>query len=671
MYVGHGTGQARQQRQGRTIDQNLTVRSRRGATLGAVTTQVEPSTLRAAIEATEIAALLPSVAYVTGDHSILRDEFRPTTDLSFEPQQGVAPQLVEQAFDEAERALRDWIDRGAPRVPPPTDDELDRLLAFVVGAEPLTEYRPLLVEELGLEGADLRAPDWSAPAIAPDREIRVGIVGAGMSGLVAAHRLQQVGVDVMVFEKDVDVGGTWLENTYPGCRVDVPSHLYSYTFAPGRWTHRWSTQPDLLEYFRRCTDELGLRHLIRFGTEVVDAVWSDDDATWAVRTRDAEGAERTEQVHLLVSAVGQLNRPSIPDIAGVADFAGPSFHSANWDHDVDLTGKRVVVVGTGASALQFVPAIADRVGEMTVIQRTPPWLLPAEEYHEPVPVELAALRDVAPAYDNWYRLYLFWRMHEGLLIAASVDPEWQAPNDGESVSMINEFVRQVLVQYLTEQFGDRPDLLEQVVPHYPPIAKRILLDNGGWARALTRPNVHLVTQDIDRVTATGVVTADGVEHPADVLIWGTGFTASDFLVPMKVVGRGGQDLHEMWKGDARAYLGMCVPAFPNLALMYGPNTNIVVNGSIIYFSELEARYITEAVRLLLTDDRSSLEVRADVHDEYNVEVDAANGRMAWGAATVNTWYRNRHGRIAQNWPFSLLEFWRRTQRVDRDDYVIR
>ena len=380
--------------------------------------------------------------------------------------------------------------------------------------------------------------------------------------------------------------------------------------------------------------------------------------------------ELTERVHLLVSAVGQLNRPSIPDIPGAADFAGPAFHSACWDHDVDLTGKRVVVVGTGASALQFVPEIADRVGEMTVIQRTPPWLLPAEEYHEPVPVELAALRAVTPAYDNWYRLYLFWRMHEGLLIAASVDPEWQAPSDGESVSMINEFVRQVLVQHLTEQFGDRPDLLEQVVPHYPPIAKRILLDNGGWARALTRPNVHLVTQDIDRVTPTGVVTADGTEHPADVLIWGTGFTASEFLVPMKVVGRDGRDLHDTWKGDARAYLGMCVPGFPNLFLMYGPNTNIVVNGSIIYFSELETRYLTEAVRLLLTEDRSSLEVRADVHDEYNVEVDDANGRMAWGVATVNTWYRNRHGRIAQNWPFSLLEFWRRTQRVEPDDYIV-
>jgi 4-hydroxyacetophenone monooxygenase len=636
-----------------------------------VTTQVEPSTLRAAIEATEIAALLPTVAYVTGDRSILRDEFRPTMDLSFEPQQGVAPDLVERAFDEAERALLDWIDRGAPAVAPPTDAELDELLAFVVGSDPLAEYRTLLLEELGLEGVDLRAPQWSASTLAPGREFRVGIVGAGMSGLVAAHRLQQVGVGVVVFEKDTDVGGTWLENRYPGCRVDVPSHLYSYTFAPGRWTHRWSTQPDLLDYFRRCSDELGLRHLIRFGTEVVDATWSDDDATWTVRTRDAEGVERTEQVNLLVSAVGQLNRPSIPDIPGAADFAGPTFHSARWDHDVDVVGKRVVVIGTGASALQFVPAIADRVGEMTVIQRTPPWLLPAEEYHEPVPAELATLRDVAPAYDHWYRLYLFWRMHEGLLIAASVDPEWDAPNEGESVSMINEMVRQLLVQHLTEQFGDRPDLLEQVVPHYPPIAKRILLDNGGWARAFHQPNVHLVTQDIERVTATGVITADGTEHPADVLIWGTGFTASDFLVPMKVVGREGHDLHEQWKGDARAYLGMCVPGFPNLLLMYGPNTNIVVNGSIIYFSELEARYITEAVRLLLAEDRSSLEVRDDVHDEYNVEVDAANGQMAWGASTVNTWYRNRHGRIAQNWPFSLLEFWRRTQRVDPDDYVIR
>jgi 4-hydroxyacetophenone monooxygenase len=636
-----------------------------------VAVTADASALRAAIEATEIAALLPAVAHVTGDRSILRDEFRPTMELSFEPQGGVAPSLVAEAFDVAERTLLDWLERGAPAASTPTGSALDELLAFVVGGESVDTYRDLLLEELGLDGADLRAPTWHAGDVAPGRTFRVGVIGAGMSGLVAAHRLRQAGLEVVVLEKDADVGGTWLENTYPGCRVDVPSHLYSYTFVPGDWTHRWSTQPDLLAYFRRCADQLGLRPLIQFDTEVVDATWSEDDAVWVVRTRHADGTEGEERVEALVSAVGQLNRPSIPDVPGAADFTGPAFHSARWDHDVELDGKRVVVIGTGASALQFVPEIASQVGELTVFQRTPPWLIPSEEYHSEVPQELAALRAVAPVYENWYRLYLFWRMHEGLLIAASVDPEWEPPVDGVSVSPINEFVRQFLAQYLEAQFEGRPDLLAQVIPQYPPIAKRMLVDNGGWARALTRPNVHLVSEPIERITATGVRTADGTEHPADVLIWGTGFTASEFLMPMRVVGRDGRDLHEMWRGDARAYLGVAVPGFPNLFLMYGPNTNIVINGSIIYFSELETRYLLDAIRVLLEDGRSSIEVRPDVHDEFNVAIDEGNGRMAWGVSSVNSWYKNAHGRVAQNWPFSLLEYWQRTQHVDRDDYLLR
>ncbi|HKY15946.1 MAG TPA: NAD(P)-binding protein, partial [Microthrixaceae bacterium] len=250
---------------------------------------VDATALRAAIEASEIATLLPTVAHLTGDLSILRDEFRPTMDISFEPQGGVAPHLVAEAFDVADAALRDWIAKGSPPAPPPTGDALDRMLAFIVGTENVELYRALLIEELGLDGVDHRAPEWHIDDVAPGRPFRVGVIGAGMSGLVAAHRLRQVGVDVVVLEKDADVGGTWLENTYPGCRVDVPSHLYSYTFVPGAWTHRWSTQPDLLQYFRHCTDELGLRPHIRFETEVLDAVWSDDDSMWTLRTSDASG----------------------------------------------------------------------------------------------------------------------------------------------------------------------------------------------------------------------------------------------------------------------------------------------------------------------------------------------------------------------------------------------
>ena len=236
--------------------------------------------------------------------------------------------------------------------------------------------------------------------------------------------------------------------------------------------------------------------------------------------------------------------------------------------------------------------------------------------------------------------------------------------------MLNDIVRQLFTAYYDVQFED-PELREKVLPHYPPFSKRFVRDNGIWARTFTRDNVTLDVSTIEEITETGVRTADGVVHDVDVIIYGTGFEASKFLTPMTVHGRDGVDLHERWDGEARAYLGLTIPEFPNLFLMYGPNTNIVINGSIIYFSELEARYITECVHLLLAESRTSLEVKRDVHDEYNVRVDAANCRMAWGAASVNTWYKNASGRITQNWPFSLLEFWQWTRTPDPADYVLR
>jgi 4-hydroxyacetophenone monooxygenase len=264
---------------------------------------------------------------------------------------------------------------------------------------------------------------------------------------------------------------------------------------------------------------------------------------------------------------------------------------------------------------------------------------------------------------------LFWRTHEGLLPAARVDPEWQ-PQD-RSVSAPNEFVRLLLSAYLEAEFEGHPEILAKVLPAYPPIAKRIIRDNGIWAATLKRPNVTLITEPIERVTAHGIETADGVNHDVDVVIYGTGFQASEFLTPMRVTGRDGTDLHQHWKGDARAYLGITVPGFPNLFCLYGPNTNIVINGSIVFFSECEVRYILESMRLLLKGGYRSLDCRRDVHDAFNQRIDEANRQMAWGASTVNSWYKNRTGRVAQNWPFSLLEYWQQTQAPDPTDYELR
>ncbi|MCU1400366.1 MAG: hapE [Acidimicrobiales bacterium] len=624
--------------------------------------------IRDALQSAEIPPLLPALAYLTGEMALLRSHLRPDPMLLSMPQGGLTEDQQAEIRELALRTLTAYRDGGCRPASPPDADDLLRILEFAVGGTEMSSYLPLLEEELAYRGEDRRRPAWHKAELAPDLPFQVVIIGAGMSGILSAHRLDQAGVDYIVLDKNDDVGGTWHESVYPGCRVDNPNHNYSFSFAQRHdWPFHYSTQDVLQEYFRECADALDVRRKIRFGASVRSATWDESDAMWSVVYATSDGAEHTVRANVVISAVGQLNRPAWPDIDGVSGFAGDYFHSAAWRHDIDLTGKRVAVIGTGCSALQFIPHVAEVASSVVVLQRTPPWLAPTPDYHDAVSPGLTWLFGHVPTYSELNRFLIFWRMGDAVLEGVRVDPEWKS--GGSSVSAMSELTRTMIVAYYEQQFGDRPDLLAQVVPDYPVGAKRIVRDNGIWATTLKRDNVDLVSDPIAHVDAGGIAMADGSHIDADVIIYGTGYQASNFLAPMQITGRGGADLHERWDGDARAYLGVTIPEFPNLFCLYGPNTNIVVNGSIIYFSECGSRLVLGLIELLMAGTHRALEVKSSVHDEFNELIDAENRRMAWGWSTVNSWYKNSHGRVAQNWPFTLLDYWERTREPNPDDYV--
>ncbi|MEJ1970263.1 MAG: NAD(P)/FAD-dependent oxidoreductase [Rhizomicrobium sp.] len=625
--------------------------------------------MKAALEQAHLPSLIAALVHITGDESLVTGEIRPVYDFFGDGQGGLTPAQREATRARALAALKALRD-GAKPPPQVSSAAVRKLMNFVSGADIPERYIPFLREELALEGGDAKAVRTleALPASAK-RDFKVLIIGAGMSGLLAAIRMQQSGIDYTVVEKNADVGGTWMVNSYPGCRVDNPNHLYSYSFEPNHdWPYHFSTQPLLWKYFQGVADKYELRPHIRFRTEVIESVYDEARALWHTLVRHGDGREETLASNVVITAVGQLSRPRLPDIRGIETFRGKSFHSAAWDHSVDLKGKRVAVIGTGASAFQFVPEIAPEVAQLSVFQRNAPWLGPTPNYHAKVEDGKKWLLKHVPFYAKWYRFWLWWMLTDGIYDFVKADPAWTARKD--SVGAQNDMLRALLTQYTHGQLEGRPELQAAATPAYPPGGKRTVRDNGIWLAALKRPNVETVTDAIAQITPTGIETKDGRSFDVDVIIYGTGFTASEFLEPMRFKGKGGVDLHAQWNGDARAYLGITVPNFPNLFILYGPNTNIVVNGSIIFFSECEVRYVQGLLELLLRSNAGAIEVKKDVHDVFNQNVDAANRQMAWGVPQVTSWYKNKTGRVSQNWPYPLVDYWNATRVPDPDDYEL-
>ena len=629
----------------------------------------DDDTLWNALQEAHVPSLMCALVHLTGDLDLLRGDIRPSAEFFGDPQAGISEaqqrQMRELAFD----ALREWRDGKRSLAPAPSGEHLQEMINFIVGQPVHGDYVEFLTQELALHGEDPFAPPCFDDIPAERKQaFPVAIIGAGMSGILAAIRLKEAGIPYTIFEKNADVGGTWFENTYPGCRVDSPNHTYSYSFAPKDWPQHFSAQEVLRQYFDHTATVYDLKQSVRFQTEVEKLAWDEAPRCWTLHLKRADGTREEVRARAVIAAVGQLNRPHYPEeIEGHGSFEGPAFHSAHWDHDVDLEGKRVGVIGTGASAFQFIPRLAERVASLTVFQRTPPWMSPTPEYHQYVAEGKHWLLNHVPYYAKWFRFWMFWMTSEGLLSMVTVDPEWTGRRD--AISAGNDQLRELLAAYMHELCEGDEELASKVIPRYPPGAKRMLRDDGTYLRALKRDNVQLVTDSIRRITSGGLET-DGKQFEFDVLIYGTGFHASKFLWPMEVVGQSGIEIHEQWGVDPRAYLGITVPNFPNLFMCYGPNTNIVVNGSIVFFSECEVRYILGCLRLLFDEQADALEVKPEVHDGYNERIDAANRRMAWGASDVSTWYKNEKGRITQNWPYTLLDFWKMTKRPDLKDFQI-
>ena len=624
--------------------------------------------LRAALDEAHLPTLLMAMATLSGDDAWLRNEWRPAAQKGAEEDDtgGLAPEAQAEIRSAAFELISAWR-AGKPAADPPPPERLLEMLEIALGRGTSLPpaIAPLLAEEIGAVSRDVDIPNPPAAD-----EFRAVIVGGGLSGLCAGIKLKAAGIAFTILDKNDELGGTWLENTYPGCAVDTPSHLYSFSFAPrADWPRYFAHRDDLHGYLLSLADDYELRPFMQFGREVESIVWQDDRQHWDLTVRTADGERETLTANVVISATGYLNRPAYPAIDGLADFAGPCMHTARWQDDVEIAGKRVGVVGTGASAMQLVPAIAGVAERVTVFQRTAQWGLPNPNQPRAVsPATQLLMRDV-PWYLGWYRLRLVWNFGDRLFPALQVDPDW--PHQDRSVSAVNDRHRQFLTKYILSELGDRTDLIDKCVPTYPPYGKRPLVD-AGWFRTVTRDDVDVVTDRISRVTPGGIVVETGEEIPVDVLVLATGFQPLNLLSPIEVRGRSGRTLRETWgDDDGTAHLGITVPDFPNLFLLLGPNTIAGHGGSAAMGMEMEIGYIMRMIARMVEDGLTSVECRQDVHDAYVELIDTKLQGTVWAHPGMTTYYRNSRGRVVSAMPWTNAEYWHLTREPDLAEYHVR
>ncbi len=620
-----------------------------------------------------IPTLLMVMTHYSGDDRWMTERYRPKPiyvpegelfpDDSGDYDEVVANEIRESAFE----LIQKIRDSKLPPPPPPSSERLRKMMEFSVG-EPLEpDFCNMLLEETNFLDRDL---SWlstiSSSGESFRKDFHVVIVGAGMSGICNAAKLKRAEINFTILEKNDAVGGTWYENTYPDCGVDTPNHFYSFSFMRNaNWSGYYSKRDELYEYFERCTDELDIREHVKLQCEVVGMSFDAKTKKWTVNYRDRNGESRSLAGNLVVSAVGQLNRPVVPEFEGLDSYAGNAFHSARWRHDLDLTGKRVAVIGTGCTAVQLLPKTAEKADHLTVFQRTPHWITPSRDYYRSVEDGIKWALNNVPTYAEWHRARMIFGFMDRNWSAVVEDPDWK--HKDRAMNEQNDLIRESFTTYISSQLGERQDLVSKCIPDFPVYGKRPVIDND-WYQTLARDDVSLIDEPIRRFTETGIETEKGVIHDFDVVIFATGFNTNRFLWPMEVLGADGKDLGNIWGETPEAYKGMLVPGYPNLFCLYGPNTNIVHGGSIIYNTECQVHYLMQCIALMFDKQVKELEVHRETNEKYNAEVQELSRSLAWGHPGVQSWYKNSQGIVVNNSPFSNLEYWSRTHDIDPDFY---
>jgi 4-hydroxyacetophenone monooxygenase len=623
-----------------------------------------------AISYTDPMALRGLLYQLTGDETLAAIEVTPQAGID-------AAKFVSESDAALVRAkgaafLKLYRDAGAGVIDIGPRDRLPRSMALAAGVEQVpAEDLELWLEELALDPY-ARGLKWEVPP-PPERlhSFSVVVIGAGMGGLNAAVLLKHAGIDFTVIEKNSGVGGTWFENNYPGSRVDSPSRAYSHIFGVDfDLSHPFCTREENQRYFNFVAHAFDVRNHIAFDTEVVSLTWDDETSTWEVISKGPEG-QQVWRPNVVISAVGLLSRPSLPSIDGMSDFEGQSFHTARWPEGLDLAGKRVGVVGTGCSGIQLVPELALLTGHVDVFQRSPEWLFDRKGYLAPFPPQVSWLDRNFPYHTNFMRFRTHWLTSPYLSgPLREVDLTFDDPH---ARSAVNKRMRDERIAFIEHKFASRPDLIEKMIPAYPPFARRPVQVDTDYCYydALLRDNVSLVTDGIERITPTGIRTRDGAEHELDVIVYATGFKANECLWPMEVRGRGGRSVEELWAKDGpRAYIGAMEPAFPNFFMIYGPNMNPYGGLGIINHEEMVTRFALECAEYLILNGKRSVEVTEEAYWRWNSELDEREKSRIYMDPRAKSYYQNEHGRSATNCPFWGTEMWHRLRRPDFNDLIV-